>query len=144
MVSMAITTKCWRCTDGARPGRLEDVCPTCAVEVHLALEDAKEWVQIMRLHGDCPACGRPPFQCTRTCPMSRELSDAHASDERWFREHPSATERVRPVTVAEQWGMFLTSGEVVPDLMRLTRDGEITLRTGERIPTYRVEYLDAP
>ncbi len=51
-----------------------------------------------------------------------ELDGVEATDLAWFRSHPDADERMRPVTVAEQLGWFLgNGGQVIGQQIRIVR-----------------------
>ena len=117
---IAAAMDCWHCT----PGAFKDMGvldrPRCAAHWR-ELEAQMKWVRVMPRN--CPGCGKQRFKCGSDCPMSVGIHRAWAEDDEWFRQHPEATERVRPFTVAEHLGWFLTNGSVHSELVRRVRTG---------------------
>lgn len=99
------------------------------------------WVRVMPK--TCPRCGQRQFQCRRDCSLATGLDRIRADDRAWFAAHPEATERVRPFTVEEQLGRFITSGHVVGETARVARLGwwftENGRRTHEALRVYETD-----
>lgn len=71
---------------------------------------------------ECPDCGVPAISFGgqhvatvhhNTCPLALGQPHTNRDDTAWFREHPDTTERVRPMTRAEENAFTAASGERV-------------------------------
>jgi hypothetical protein len=75
--------------------------------------------------GVCPDCARPAvrgrLEHDKFCPLGRGYDEAQTGDRKWFKRHPNATTRRRPIHWAEiadgrALGVLPPGGEFVGDI----------------------------